>query len=73
MKDLNRDNKSLFRPNSSDALVRVQATLDFLWDERQRSMHDKVAGDCDYEELIGTLLCAEAALKEYEENTPEDE
>ncbi|MEM7015303.1 MAG: hypothetical protein AAF585_27920 [Verrucomicrobiota bacterium] len=62
MKDLKREHQSLFQPSPPDALKRVQVALDFLWADNQRSIHDKVAGDYDYEELIGALLCAESAL-----------
>ena len=73
MKDLKREHQSLFRPESSDALERVRVALDFLWDDTQRSIHDKVAGDYDYEELIGTLLSAQAALTERSGSADDDD
>lgn len=65
MKDLRAKDKSLFQIKAGDAeeaLLRVQSALSFLWEESERSMHDKVAGDFDYEELIAALLHAEAVL-----------
>lgn len=64
MRDLREEHRALFRVNSWDALSRVKTALDFLWKENKKSMHDKVAGDFDYEELIAALLCAEEALSE---------
>lgn len=66
MKDLNRSHIPLFHIDSSEALNRVRAALDFLWDDKTHSMHDKVAGDFDYEELTAALLYAEKALSEAE-------
>lgn len=67
MKDLKKEHQSLFRADGADALKRVRAALEHLWDDTQRSIHDKIAGDYDYEELIGTLLCAQVALSEQSE------
>lgn len=64
MKDLKRIHIPNFQIDPSEALKRVQAALDFLWKDDVRSMHDKVAGDFDYEELTAALLCAEQALIE---------
>jgi hypothetical protein len=69
MKDITpQQAKTLCRVNLSEALPRVRVALDFLWKDSERSIHDKVAGDrergYDYEELLATLLCAEAALVE---------
>jgi hypothetical protein len=72
MKDLKPEHKALFQTSSSDALERVRVALDFLWKDRVHSIHDKVAGDFDYEELIAALLCAEQALVEVE-NKPEED
>lgn len=68
MKDLTEDHKVLFGNVSVDnTLERVQVALDFLWKERHKSIHDKVAGDFDYEELIGVLLHAEKSELERQE------
>ena len=40
--------------------------LQCLRQDRRRSIHDKVAGNFDYEELIGTLLAAKARISELE-------
>jgi hypothetical protein len=69
MRDLNEQHTILFKINTDDALDRVQVALDFLFKDTQRSIHDKVADDFDYEELIAALLHAKAALLE---NTPDD-
>jgi len=47
---------------STSALEAVRTALHFLDQDRTRSIHDKVAGPYDYEELIGALVLAEAAL-----------
>ena len=70
MKDLKPDQKSLFQTKSDQAIERVRVALDFLWKDKVHSIHDKVAGDFDYEELLAPLLCAEQALAEFE-NEPE--
>jgi hypothetical protein len=44
----------------------VDVALKFLWEDEERSIHDKVAGDYDYEELIGTLIAAKARISELE-------
>ena len=62
MKDLTKNQISLFQVDSSEALSRIQTALDFLWKDKTISIHDKVAGEFDYEELIAALLSAEAAL-----------
>ena len=72
MKDIKSDQKILFQTKSSEALERVRVALDFLWKDKVHSIHDKVAGDFDYEELLAALLCAEQALTEFE-NEPEED
>ena len=69
MRDLSEDHAILFKIDTDHALDRVQVALDFLFRDTQRSIHDKVAGDFDYEELIAALLHAKAAMLE---NTPDD-
>ena len=61
MKDAKRDFAWAVLPD--EALDRVRVALDFLWGDPERSIHDKVAGDFDYEELIAALLAAEAAIE----------
>jgi hypothetical protein len=72
MKDLKRDQKILFQTKSSEALDRVRVALDFLWKDKKNSIHDKIAGDFDYEELLATLLCAEQALSEHDSESEDD-
>jgi hypothetical protein len=67
MKDITPQQKNLFQVNSAEALKRVQVALDFLWKDPKKSIHDKVAGDFDYEELLAALLSAKAALVEADE------
>ena len=69
MRDLSEQHTILFKINPDEAIDRVQVALDFLWRDKEKSIHDKVAGDFDYEELIAALLTAKAALLE---NTPDD-
>lgn len=64
MKDITKEQQSLFHVDASEALSRVRVALNFLWKDSRRSIHDKVAGDFDYEELIAALLSAEAALSD---------
>src|SRR5687767_2521019 len=71
MKDARREHFPKFE--SSDALDRVQAALEALWEDTERSVHDKIAVDFDYEELIAALLSAEAALKEASTAADEEE
>lgn len=70
MKDAKREH---FLQIDSNALERVQAALEFLWADKTRSIHDKIAGDFDYEELIAALLAAEVALKGYEARDRDNE
>ena len=72
MKDLKRNFKPQFASNGVTALARVRVALDFLHNDTQRSIHDKVAGDYDYSELIGTLICAEAALSQEPQPTDDE-
>jgi hypothetical protein len=72
MKDLKPEQKILFQTNSSEALDRVRSALKFLWSDKTHSIHDKVAADFDYEELIAALLCAEAALVESESESDDE-
>ncbi len=58
MKDITPEQQNLFDSNPADALSRVRVALEFLWRDPTRSIHDKVAGDFDYEELLGALLAA---------------
>lgn len=44
----------------------VDVALKFLREDEERSIHDKVAGDYDYEELLGTLIAAKARISELE-------
>lgn len=62
MKDLSEADRSLFGTGSGDALERVRVAIGFLWADQKHSMHDKVAGDFDYEELMAALLAAEEEL-----------
>src|SRR5262245_6823555 len=72
MKDLQTDFKPQFASNAATALARVRVALDFLRSDTERSIYDKVAGDYDYRELIGTLICAEAALSQEPQATDVD-
>jgi hypothetical protein len=63
MKDLSEKHKSNFGVAASDALKRVRVALDFLWKDKKHSIHDKVAGDFSYEELLAALIAAEKALE----------
>lgn len=67
MKEISSNQEILFDLRSASidsALDRVNVALDFLWKDETRSIHDKVAGPFDYEELIAALLFAREGLKE---------
>lgn len=64
MKDLSPKCKNLFFLDSSDALRQIRLALDCLWNDKMHTIHDRVADDYCYEELIGTLLSADAAIVE---------
>jgi len=56
--------RKVFLPDDSEeeTLPRIAAALAFIFGDSSRSIHDKVAGDYDFEELVGTLLSAEACI-----------
>ena len=56
----------LFNVDPGAAATHVDVALKFLWEDAERSIHDKVAGDFDYEELIATLIAARARIAELE-------
>ena len=62
MKSFDESHKILFgKIDPDNTLSRVRCALSFLWNEKEKDGLDKVAGDYTYEELIGTLLHAEAS------------
>ena len=66
MKDITKEQAALFQVDSTStdkALKQIDVALDFLWSDKTKSIHDKVAGTFDYEELLGALLTAQAALR----------
>ena len=64
MKEISRQQLVLFSVDSTKALERIRTAIDYLWNDREHRIHDKVAGPYDYEELMSALLSAEAALEE---------
>ena len=67
MKDVTREQASLFDLQNDEAYKRITVALDFLWEDNTKSIHDKMAGDFDYGELIATLLCAQSKITQLEE------
>jgi hypothetical protein len=68
MKSFDESQKILFGTiDPENTLQRVQAALQFLWEEKEKDGLDKVAGDFTYEELISALLHAEASELERRE------
>lgn len=66
MRDLTAKDERLFGTRNAtdeDALALVKSALHYLYSDSQRSMHDKVAGPFDYEELIAALIAARDALQ----------
>jgi|GEM_PF-6680313 len=62
MKDIDESNRALFgTPNTDHSLDKIRAALHFLWNEKRKAGLDCVAGAFTYEELIQTLLHAEAS------------
>jgi hypothetical protein len=43
---------------------RLEAVLKFVFDDKEISMHDKVAGDLDFEELVAAMILARDLLRE---------
>ena len=66
MRDLPSYCEELFGVDPCSAGDYVDVALKFLWEDEERSIHDKVAGDYDYEELIGTLIAAKDRISELE-------
>lgn len=67
VKEISSDQETLFDLQSASigsALDAVNVALDFLWEDETRSIHDKVAGPFDYEELLAALLFAREGLEE---------
>ncbi|MBK1835018.1 hypothetical protein [Roseibacillus ishigakijimensis] len=68
MKDLPYDFEVLFSPVPADeSLDRIDAILKSLREDGKRSVHDKVIGPFDFEELIAALLSARAKILELED------
>lgn len=68
MKEIKEDQRILYSHAESagidEALEKVETALNFLWADCTITLNDKVAGDYDYEELLGALLSAKGGLKE---------
>lgn len=47
----------------TDALEAIRTGIHFLDKDKRHTIHDKVAGDWDYEELMGALLLAEQEIE----------
>jgi hypothetical protein len=71
MKNHKTFNPSLWQIDHSSTLDRINTALGFLADDNEHTIHDKVAGDFDYEELISALLHAKSYI-EAAESSEED-
>ena len=70
MKDCKREHfKALMVTGTTAAqcVKRLDVALEFIFNDPFLSIHDKVAGDFDFEELIAALLMAHDLLKELDE------
>ncbi len=67
MKELPSDCEVLFQNDSREASKHIAFALDGLFNDNSRSIHDKVAGDMYYEELIRALFCAKKRITELED------
>jgi hypothetical protein len=69
MKSFDKTMLNLF-PTVNDpykALRCIEVALDFLFEDKEKALDDKVVGDYSFEELVGTLLFAKESLKTYTE------
>jgi hypothetical protein len=53
--------------SAREAVARLDVALKFIFEDEVISMHDKVAGDFDFEELVAALILARDLLNELDE------
>lgn len=66
MRDLPRCCENLFKAEPWAAVDQLNFALESLWADDVRSIHDKVADDMDFEELLGILMSAKERIQELE-------